>query len=327
MEGGRRGRVPPVGRALGVLLALGLIAGAASRLAESQTAPAAPSPPSSPSPPSAPSPPIFSFTARATEIIERSLARGAAPARAIVRISIERPLAAGGALVLRALDGKELSRAAIGAGEAGRVLRLPVPLPPAGGVLPIDVELAEGEALHRLRLEVPAPDPEWVLWLLPAASAVPVGWLPQRDAVETGEHLPAPLGSVLDLLDAHLDLLADEPELRATFSSLPLLGPFLSARPWRRDDLLAAVADAQVEIAGGGYGEVASPLVGLETIVRGALHGTHWKREALGAELGSAWQLGGSGHDPGTPSLAHQDRKSTRLNSSHRSVSRMPSSA
>jgi len=250
--------------------------------------------------------PPLPFAATATEIRDRGLELASPAPRAVVRISIERPLAARGPLVIRSVDGGELARATVGPGEGGRVLHLPVPMPPAGGVLPVDIELSEGETLHRARIELPPPDPEWVLWLLPAARSDPLGWLPERDAVELGGRRVPPRASAIEGVEAHLEAIGKVPGLGTTIASLPALRSFLAARPWRRDELLGAVADARLEIAAGGAGEVASPRVGLETLARAAIHGMHWRRAALGTEPRTAWPLGEAAHDPATPSFARR---------------------
>ena len=66
--------------------------------------------------------------------------------------------------------------------------------------------------------------------------------------------------------------------------------------------------------------------VGLKTVVR--LHGMYLRGEAGGvrANLRGADLRGANLHEPEYRDW-ETDRKSTRLNSSHRSLSRMPSSA
>ena len=244
----------------------------------------------------------FPFSAQPTDCIRR----GDGTPLAEIRVTIERSLTTASVIVVRGVDGVELSRGEVAAESSGRIVRLPIPMPPEMGVLPVDVVLQEGENAHLLRLEVTRPDPDWVLHFIPGFHYDPVWWNTQEHYTETGKYMDAHVGPGIELVGEYLDILALDPDYRVAFHQLPYLKSFLEARPWRREELLAEVASGRVGIVGGTYNELASTLIGAEAVIRNAAYGTLWQRSVLGTSGEVFWQCDVFGHDPSFPSLMAQ---------------------
>ncbi len=239
------------------------------------------------------------FTATGTDLIVRT---DDGP-RAMLQVEIERPLEFQETLLVVGLDGAELARVRVGPGEGGRVLRFPVPMPPEGGVLPLDVHFGTGESAFHQRLELAPPDPDWVLHFIPGFHFDPVWWNTQANYMETGKLLDAHVGPGIELVGEYLDWLAKDPDTRVAFHQLPYLKNFLEARPWRREELLAQVEAGRAGIVGGTYNELSTTLVGLEAAIRNVAYGTLWQREVLGGSGDVFWQCDVFGHDPSFPGL------------------------
>jgi len=242
----------------------------------------------------------FPFEAAPTDLILRG---EPGDPTAVVRVEMLRGLSGPGELILSDAAGAPLHRVAIEAESSGRVLRLPVPMPPEGVALAFEVRLTEGSAIHRREVTVPRPDPDWVLHFIPGFHYDPVWWNTQEHYTETGHYMDAHVGPGIELVGEYLDTLRDDPDLTVAFHQLPYLKSFLEARPWRREELLEAVRAGRAGIVGGTYNELSSTLVSAEAVVRNAAYGTLWQREVLGGSGDVFWQCDVFGHDPSFPSL------------------------
>lgn len=240
------------------------------------------------------------FSAVAADVVLRGEEGGP---RTEVRVTFDRALTAEGVVRVLGLDGSEHSRVAVGPADRGSTVRLPVPMPPADGVLAIDVRLDEGGEAFVRRLEVPAPDPDWVVHVVPGFHFEPVGWNTQSHDTETGRYLDAQIGPGLALVEEYLRSLEADPDQRVAFHQLPYLKAFVEARPWWRESLLEAVASGRAGIVGGTYNELSTTLVGIEAQIRNVVHGTLWQREVLGGPGDIFWQGDVHGHDPSFPGL------------------------
>jgi hypothetical protein len=169
----------------------------------------------------------FPFEAAPTDLILRG---EPGDPTAVVRVEMLRGLSGPGELILSDAAGAPLHRVAIEAESSGRVLRLPVPMPPEGVALAFEVRLTEGSAIHRREVTVPRPDPDWVLHFIPGFHYDPVWWNTQEHYTETGHYMDAHVGPGIELVGEYLDTLRDDPDLTVAFHQLPY-GPASSEGP------------------------------------------------------------------------------------------------
>ncbi len=246
--------------------------------------------------------PPFPFSVASTEMIRRADPQPLGE----IRVTIDRGLRKESTVSVRGADGVEQAQATVAEGSMGTIVRLPIPLPTPGSTLTFDVILHEGDEAHFRQIEVPAPDPDWVMYFIPGFHYDPVWWNTQEHYTETGHYMDAHVGPGLELVGEYLDTLARDPDHHVSFHQLPYLKSFLEARPWRRKELLEQVAAGSVGVVGGTYNELSTTLVGSEAVVRNAAYGTLWQREVFGDSGSTFWQCDVFGHDPSFPSLMAQ---------------------